>query len=155
MKNKKADFKIQETAFMLIALILFFVLIFIFYSNFQLSKMYSERNQLLQERAITMLSKLQNMPELSTGNGLDYDKIVAFRNLTKYDSLFSGILKIQVLKLYPEKETITIIDNIKGKDYISYSAYVPICQTEFQYEEAFEKCEIAKLIVFVEQVSKK
>lgn len=154
MKSKKADFKIQQTAFMLLALVLFFVLIFIFYSNFQMSKLYSERNKLFQERAITTLSKLQNMPELSSDNGLDYDKIVAFRNLTKYDSLFTGILKIQVMKLYPDKEVITIIDNTKGKEYISYSAYTPLCHTEFQYEQAFRKCEIAKLIVYVEQVSR-
>ena len=151
IKGKKADLKIQETAFMLLALVLFFALVFVFYANIQLSKLYSERDRLMQEQAVGMLSKLSNMPELSSAEGLDYDKIIALKSVSKYDGLFKGILKIQVIKIYPNKEIITIIDNSKGKNYTMYSAYEPLCYTAYESEEAFQKCDIAKLVVYVEQ----
>ncbi|MBI5148248.1 hypothetical protein HZA33_01060 [Candidatus Pacearchaeota archaeon] len=153
MKNKKADLKIQETAFMLLALAMFFALVFVFYTNIKLSGLYAERNRLYQERGVSMLSKLANMPELSSAEGLDYDSIIALRNVTGYDKLFKGLLGIQVVRVYPKKEVITIFDNTKGKNWISYSSYIPLCQLVFEEEQATTRCDIAKLIVYVEQVS--
>ena len=42
---KRAQLQIQETAFMLLALAFLFTLVFIFYSNFQIRQLYSEKNR--------------------------------------------------------------------------------------------------------------
>ncbi|MFH0831834.1 MAG: hypothetical protein V1886_03140 [archaeon] len=153
--NRKAQLKIQETAFMLLALAFLFALLFIFYSNFQVNQIYSAKNKLLSEQAISLLDKFMSLPEFSCLQGacIDEDKLYALRNMSAYEDLWKGIAKIQVVRIYPKQEMITIYQ--KGKAEMSYSSFVPLCKT-MQYEGyVWQQCSLAKLLISIEKAGLK
>ncbi|MFH1249279.1 MAG: hypothetical protein V1660_03945 [archaeon] len=151
----KAQLKIQETAFMLLGLAMLFALILIIYANMQVKQLYSEKNQLKAERAINLLGKLAAMPELSCiiGNCIDMDKALAIRNVSGYENLWKGLSSIKIVTIYPNQSSITIYD--KGKKDITYSSYVPLCRTAYKDGYVWQDCDVAKLLVSVEEVKPK
>ena len=84
MVNKKAQMKIQQMAFMLIAITLFFVLVGLFIVSAAFSGLKDKAKQLEEQEAITLVSKLANSPEFSCGtayggqkvNCIDLDKLI-------------------------------------------------------------------------------
>lgn len=151
----RAQLKIQETAFMLLALAFLFALLFIFYSNYQIRQIYSAKNKLLEEQAITLLEKFVVMPEFSCLHGtcIDEDKILVLRNMSAYNDLWHGTVRIQVVKIYPKRETFTIYEaGKKTGDYISYSSFIPLCKTLQQEGYIWQRCSLAKLLVSIEKV---
>lgn len=151
-KEKKAQLKIDETAFMLLALVLLFVFVFIFYSNMQVKQLYSEKNRLQAEKAITLLQKISAMPEFSClkGDCIDKDKVIAMKNVTGYDALWNGLSSIRIMTLYPNQSLITIYE--KGRKDITYSAYFPLCTTKYHEGYVWQDCDMAKLLVSIEEV---
>lgn len=158
VQKKRAQIKIQETAFMLLALIMLFALIFIFYSRFEIAKLYAEANQKNAENAIKMLNMLSVMPEFAAvDGGIDYDKILSLRNVSGYEQLWKGIRKISVVRIYPQNEskTILIYDSKKDVDFTSYSTYTALCVTRYKNWNEWQDCDLARLIVDVEGVKPK
>lgn len=149
--SRKGQLKIQETAFMLLALAFLFALLFIFYSNYQVKEIYSEKNKLLEEQAISLLEKFMAMPEFSClqGECIDEDKLFVLRNMTSYNDLWRGISKIQVVKIYPQKESIIIYQ--KGKAEITYSSFIPLCKTKQSEGYVWQECSLAKLLISIEE----
>jgi hypothetical protein len=148
----RAQLKIQETAFMLLGLALLFGIILIIYANMQVKTLYAEKNQLKAEKAINLLQKLTAMPELSciNGNCLDLDKVLSIRNVSGYENLWRGLSSIKVVTIYPNQSIITVYD--KGKKDITYSSYVPLCKTTYMDGYVWQDCDIAKLLVSIEEV---
>ncbi|MCW8966114.1 MAG: hypothetical protein OQK82_05450 [Candidatus Pacearchaeota archaeon] len=160
--NKKAQMKIQQMAFMLMAIILFFVLagmigLIIYVSNLQDSAL-----ALQEENAMLLVSKLANSPEFSCEkafgssqtNCVDADKVMMLReNIENYDN-FWGVSNIQIRKAggnsvcslgtYPNCE---IINLFSGNVSSEYSNFVALCWKESTEYGIENKCEIAKLMV--------
>jgi hypothetical protein len=153
--NARAQLKIQETAFMLLALAFLFTLLFIFYSNWQVRQIYSEKNKLLEEQAISLLEKFMAMPEFSClqGSCLDEDKLVLLRNMTAYNDLWKGISRIQVIEIYPSRQVMTVYQ--KGKPEVTYSSFVPLCKTRQVEGYIWQECSLAKLLVSIEKAELK
>ena len=154
MKNKKAQLKIQETAFMLLALVFFMALIFIFYTNFTTKNLYAGKVELQKDKAVSLLSNLAEMPEFSCPSGkcLDEDKIIAMGNITAYSNLWKGLSSIKVVRIYPVNETKTYVIYRKGREDITYSAYIPLCSTGYLEGYIIQDCDLAKLLVSIEEV---
>src|SRR3990172_12365289 len=100
--SKHGQFKIQQMAFMLIAVIVFFALVGIFVLAFRLSSIKETANLLEQQNAMLLVSKLANSPEFSCGNAygetstncVDFDKAIILRqNIAKYRN-FWGVSNI-------------------------------------------------------------
>src|SRR3989344_304737 len=123
-QRNKAQIKIQETAFMLIALVFLFALVFIFYGRYESAKLFSEKEQLQKARAISLLSKLVAMPEFSCIHGtcIDADKLGVIKNISAYDKLWQGLSSVKVIRLYPANETKTYVIYRKGREDLTYSA---------------------------------
>ena len=87
MKNK-AQLKIQQMAFMLIAFTLFFALVGMFFLTIQFQKIKESAGILEETNALLLVTKLANSPEFSCGksfgtgkvNCVDSDKVMALRN---------------------------------------------------------------------------
>ncbi len=152
----KGQIKVQETAFMLLALVMLFALLFMFYMNFQMKQLYSEANKLKEEQAISMLQKLSAMPEFASTaeqGGIDYDKLLALRNVSGYDALWSGIRAIEVVSIFPQNES-RAITVYKSKAYgstLSYSTYIPLCVTRYTNGYIWHDCKLARLVVSIEE----
>jgi hypothetical protein len=151
LKRRKAQVKIQETAFMLLALAFFFILVLIFYSNYQLKQLYAQRGKLQSEEAISLLEKFVALPEFSClhGSCIDLDKLLGLRNVTGYDDLWKGTSKIEVVQIYPSRNVYTIYQ--KGKQDITYSTFVPLCKTRYLDGYVWQECSLAKLLVSIEK----
>jgi hypothetical protein len=156
--GKRAQIKIQETAFMLLALAILFVLLFIIFSNLESKKLYKEKNELRAKNAISMLQLFATLPEFAAleGNGIDLDKVMAMKNVTGYDPLWREISKIQVLRIYPNNSLIPVYDKTKaGASYTTYAAYIPLCYTKFYEGSDWQQCDLGKILVSVEELKQK
>jgi hypothetical protein len=146
MRKKKAQLKVQETAFMLVALIFLFTLIFIFYAKFQIASLNKQRQQYAKQEAIAILQKFIGMPEFYIESGIDEDKIIALKNISEYEKMWKNIKYIGVREIYPGNKTI-IIYNKDEKEVVYYSAFVPLCSTEQKDGYVWKNCKIASLDV--------
>lgn len=153
LKSKKGQMKLQQTAFMLLAITLFFVLIGLFVLVFRFSGLKDAATNLEEENARLLVSKLANSPEFSCGESfgtqriscVDGDKIIALKRNIEHYSGFWGVSSVEVIKVYPELEEIEIYSS--GNVGYTVSNFVSICKKDSIDGEIYDKCELAKLIV--------
>ena len=171
VKHKKAQMKIQQTAFMLIAVTLFFALVGMFILIIVLSNVRGSAALIEEQNALTLVSKLANSAEFSCGdafgssrtNCVDADKVMALKNSAdKYSSDFWSVEGIEIVKIYPAGQSIecnsanypncNMISIVSGSGTgIGVSNFVSLCRKEqLQVGESSiiqDKCELARLIV--------
>ena len=172
IKNKKAQMKIQQTAFMLLAITIFFVLVGLFVLVFKVGGMKDTVDILERDNAMLLVSKLANSPELACGsafgtsksNCIDADKVMALKQNSAIYEGFWGVSNIEILKIYPVSEenvecnSITYpncnIIQIKSGEVTGYSVsnFVSLCRKESFEGSPYNKCELAKLMVSYESV---
>ncbi len=147
-KPKKAQMKIQEMAFVLVAVIFLFGLILLFFARFQMGQVQEISDQLKIVRNQNMIYYLASMPELicskniisqsETSSCLDYDKLKIFSEEgdkvnRKYETIFTSasIQKIEIKIIYPKEETITIYTREDNNNTITFGTYIPICEDSY------------------------
>lgn len=172
IKIKKAQMKIQQTAFVLIAVTLFFVLVGMFFLNIKLDQMEESASALKEKEAITLVSRLSNSPEFSCGSSfegevkgtcIDFDKVMALKkNMDEYREMWD-VDGIEIRKIYPVEEEgeiipctnetypecnkLTLIESGRtGKE-----SYVSLCRKADLGYYTKNKCEIGKVIVKYEK----
>ncbi len=167
MKTKKAQLKIQQMAFMLMAITLFFVLAGMFVLVFRFSGLKESATLLEEKNAMLLVTKLANSPEFSCGeafgsnriNCIDADKVMMLKeNAAKYVG-FWGVAEIQIRKIYPnEGDIICTTANYENCGVIEVfskeinslppvSNFVSLCKKDSYNEEIYDKCELARLMV--------
>ena len=161
--GKKGQMKIQQTAFMLIALTLFFALVGIFILGFSLSGLKEKANLIEQEKAMILVSKLANSPEFSCAktfknkvNCIDLDKVMALKErIEKYEG-FWEIGNIEIIKIYPKQEGVCTKENypncgkiiLKKEDEGIYTSnFVVLCRKDFFMGVPYDKCELGKVMI--------
>ena len=130
--SKKAQMKIQETAFMLVALVILFGLVLLIYATLSLSRLRSGAQQFADEEAQELARKMASVPELSFSSGgdcsacVDLDKALMLKEVGTYNNFWNldylmierlsprGELRECVRANYPDCNTITLIDKNKG-----------------------------------------
>ena len=163
IRKKHGQFKIQQMAFMLIAVVVFFALVGIFVLAFGLSSIKETANMLEQQNAMLLVSKLANSPEFSCGesyggtrvNCVDFEKVIALREDIALYKNFWGVSNIEIRKgngevscssgNYPNCDVLKLIEN--SSEGYDYSNFVSLCWKEGNAGNAYDKCEVAKLIV--------
>jgi len=166
IQKKRGQLKIQQMAFMLIAVVLFFVLVGIFVLVIRFSGLKKTAELLQEENAMLLVTKLANSPEFSCGesfgsgkiNCIDADKVMGLKeNIGKYVN-FWGVSNIEIRKIYPitaDKEcglsnypNCNVIKLVSGDTLgIGLSNFVSLCRKESIGGEFYDKCELAKLII--------
>lgn len=169
--NKQGQLKIQQMAFMLMAVTLFFVLVGLFVLVVKFSGLRESATELSEKNALLLVTKLANSPEFSCGealgsnkiNCIDADKIMVLKeNLVKYSG-FWGVANIEIRKIYPK--TVNEICNFgnypdctfirlypREVEGYSVSNFVSLCRKELFAGEIYDKCDLAELIVSYEEV---
>ena len=166
--NKKAQLKIQEMLFMILAVFFFFVLAGLFAFSILYSNLYSEANQIAEERTFSSITNLAESPEFTCGesNCVDADKV---RGLIKYESQrhnyddfrpFSSLAVVKssgfdktedemlecTITNYPNCDLFVVYDKEVDNER-AISSFVALCRKELENEYTYDKCEIAKLMV--------
>ena len=157
--------KIQQTAFMLMAITLFFVLVGLFFFSFQFAGLKKSAENLEEQNALLLLTKLANTPEFSCGQAygtqkvscVDADKLFGLiKNIDKYRR-FWGVDNIEIRKLdgnseilcstqnYPDCNMFRLLsEEIKGFDN---KIFVSLCRKDTIDGFSYNKCELAELSV--------
>jgi len=165
--NKNGQLKIQQMAFMLMAVTLFFVLAGMFVLVYRFSEVKQSASVLEEQNSKLLVTKLANSPEFSCGNAfgssriscIDADKAMMLRrNIDKYTN-FWGVASIEIRKVYQAggNSTCTLL-NYQNCSIIKVlsknvnllpasSNFVSLCKKEVYNEEVYDKCELAVFIV--------
>lgn len=163
--KRKAQLKIQQMTFMLIAVTLFFSLVGIFVVVIRFSGLKETSKSLEEKNAMLLVSKLASSPEFSCENAfsaksncIDFDKLMALKEDEKYED-FWGVAEIEIRKIYPDKGNVICTTSnydecglIKvlsknAKKLPASANFVSLCRKEISEGMIYDKCEIAKLFI--------
>lgn len=169
-KLRKGQMKIQQMAFMLIAVMVFFALIGLLVATIGFSGLKEKATALQEKNAMLLASKLANSPEFSCGqaeNCIDFDKVFVLKNnINKYktgNKNFWGVSGIEIMKIYPENSAAECnsknypdcnkITLISGQGTAAEN-FVSLCRKEFDSETytTYDKCELGQMIVKYEKI---
>ena len=164
--RKEGQMKIQQMAFMLIAVTLLFVFVGLFFLKIVISDIGRSSNVLEEKNALLLVSKIADSPEFSCGNSfgsarlncVDFDKIIVLKDFSEDYREFWGVKGIRIEKIYPrEGDACTKgnypncgeIDIVGQGEGIGVSNFVSLCR-KASGEGIKEACEVAKIIVYYE-----
>lgn len=167
--SKKAQVKIQQMIFMLMAVFILFVLIGLIVLSSRLSNIRESATELQKRNALTLVSRLANSPEFSCGSSygnqkgdcVDLDKVMGLKkNIENYGE-FWGVSNIEIRVMpneniscnednYPECDTLKLLsEEIKGN---SFANFVSVCHKELNEDNVISKCDIGQIIVSYEVI---
>jgi hypothetical protein len=156
--SKSAQLKIQQTAFMLVFLTIFFAMVGILFVSFYMNSIRQNVNVLNENKAIILSQFLYQSSEFSCSNSdlycIDSDRLLFF-NLTKYNDLFPvTYIKVQKVNLEPEKKcTLGNYPNCNTFEFkfqeanTSYASFVVLCRQESNEQGPYRECSLARFFV--------
>jgi hypothetical protein len=167
MVNKKSQLKIQEMAFFIVAIVLFFILVGIFVLSIIFSNLSESATETAEKRTLSSITNLADSPEFNCGkpNCIDGDKLIALMQNNKYEN-FWPFSSLRVLRdrafnktgdeiiecnlgNYPNCDMFVVYDkNVKNERTIS--SYIALCRKEIENNFVYDKCEIVQFIAGTE-----
>ena len=159
MVKRRAQMKIQQMAFMLMAVVLFFILVGLFWLSVQYVNLHKEATRIEQEKAITVASVLGDSAEFVYKEySIDTDKLIVLKEKQAYKD-FWPFAYIEVRKAgkqaeenpvectkenYPNCNLYTVYDKNKASTREAKS-FVALCRRENLDNAIYEKCELGTL----------
>jgi len=166
--NKKAQIKIQEMSFVLIAVALFFILIGLFIVSIVQSNLYKKASDFAQEKAIASVKNFAYSPEFNYNeqNCIDADKLIGFVKKESQDhnyEKFWDFTSIKIIKEsgfnksegemigcdmgnYPNCDIFILYDKTPLNE-VSVSSYIALCKKEKENSYIYDKCTLAKFVI--------
>lgn len=163
MVKNKGQFKIQQMAFMLLGVVLFFGLVAMFFFSIQARNLSSMATELERNKAILMTSFISGATEFSCAGEqycIDTDKLLVFSNNSMYKE-FWPVAYIKVRKIspistdrecnkanYPDCNIYNIYENKKIESSGSpIGSFVSLCRYEKVGKYPTRICDLGKMIV--------
>ena len=159
--DRSGQLKIQQMAFMLLAVTLFFVIVFLFFLLFSTSNLKKEKVDFEREKAEILVSKIASSPEFNFADvprGVDFDKVMALKNNEKYKD-YLGVDGIILRKIYPIGNNVeckignypecNLIKLFTEKNNAVASSYVALCTKKESGGSSYDYCELGILMIDV------
>ena len=158
--NKKAQLKIQEMAFMMLAVVLLFILAGLFFVSIKYKEMYKTSTSLEKEKTISTIAKLAETPEFTCGTPLciDTDKLFVMQNRNSY-SEFWPVKSLEVIRVFPKDNVEILCDSSTYPDCNVFkihdenmgniettSIFVALCRKQVEQGYVYNKCELGKIV---------
>ena len=154
---KKAQFKIQEMSFLLLAIVLFFIISGLFILAVYYRNLKNKASNLNEKEAVLIAQILANYPEFSCGSlCIDADKLIVMQNKRAYEN-FWPVETIEVRKVYPPGNKKCNLENYpdcnifkiydSGKQVRKVASFVSLCRKDRINEITYDKCELAKILI--------
>ena len=167
--GKIGQMKIQQMAFMIMAVFLFFLLVGLFFIGIQFKDVKGSAAQLQKDQAISSLRVIADMPELNYDSSetmtVDEDKLMVMSGgnfSAAYDD-FWPVASVGVYKVYPKFDAVKKcpglgcnfydIYDIGQKNVKTHSTFVSICKRVREEGSAYDRCEVGKLVVGVKEIN--
>jgi len=152
--------KIKEMIFMILALVVFFVIVLLFWLSVTLGDIKGDVAQSSRDRNIMLVARLADSPELSCGlsNCIDTDKLIVFMGRPHYLGFWdvNGLIVEKLdsanntvectLGNYPRCNTFTIKKPLNNT--IPDSSIVSLCRKEIKNDISYEKCDMGRIKVW-------
>ena len=164
--ERKGQMKIQEMAFVLVAIMIFFAIVALVYLRVRVSSLKEDVSLQRSDEAIETIRKITNTPEFISSkdcdNCADADKIILLKEKKDYQSFWNlDFLQIKIIypkkpdkectrANYPDCSTITLVNKTKNFG-TAKSAFIALCRQEFS-ESGYRKCELGKIYAAGEEV---
>lgn len=164
--SSRGQIKVQQMAFVLMAIFVFFALVVVFYLTMSLSSLEGKAEDLRDQEALEVARAITNTPEFgwdveSCDSCVDFDKVLLLKEKFSdghYKDFWDfNLLKIQkvypagegecTLENYPDCAEVTLIDE---GSYAGKSTFVALCRYDGGIGDF--KCELGKVIVGFEGV---
>ncbi len=169
LADRKAQLKIQEMAFMLLAVFLFFTLVGLFALTIFYSGLRDEATKIAEDRTLSAVTSIADTPELSCitakSNCVDGDKLIALVNKTAYENFWPfSSLKVITYRGFNKKEDelilcsfanypdcdLFVVYDKKIRNERARGSFVAFCRKEYENGYVYDKCELAKIIAGTE-----
>jgi len=168
ISSKKAQFKIQQMAFMLVFVFIFFSLVGLFFLQINLGSLRSSAIEFERKQVLSALLSWSELPELSCADGrsncIDEDKIYIL-GLEKYTRVYSSFWPVSSIKVYLVNTNATslvrcpqvdcnyyLVYDSGQESLVEYAGYVSVCRTERRENLIMRSCEMGKLAVGVKEI---
>ena len=164
MVIRKGQMKIQQMAFMLIAVTLFLILAGMFILMLRFSSLKGSAEMLQEKEALLLASKITASPEFSCesafgeplANCVDLDKVMALKSRIQNYRDFWGVSGLDIRKTYPsDSSEECTLDNypncgritlVSASGGTSISNFASLCRKE-KGDFSYDKCELGRIIV--------
>lgn len=161
---KKAQYKIMQMAFMVVAVFIFFLMVGIFFFNFQTQKLKETAQVSNEQKTLVLISSIANSPEFhcssSSSMCVDFDK-AKILSLDKYGSLYTDFWPVSSIEIRIIDSSYDKIVSCKNKnldncnyyqiyneenktEIMKYSSYITLCEKK---QVNIDNCKLAQLIV--------
>jgi len=152
----KGQVKIQQMAFVLVAIMIFFGIVALFYLSVKSAGLKGDVENLREEEVKEIVRKISGSPEFTwsatdCASCVDFDKLMVLKSQASYDGFWDApFLQIERIypieegectkQNYPNCETITLVNE---GNYIAHSAFVALCRYDSDFD--YNKCELGKI----------
>jgi hypothetical protein len=169
LNYKRAQFEIQQMAFMLVAVFVFFTLVGLFFLQLSLGDMRYSAQELERKQVISALLSWSELPELSCSDSssgcIDEDKLYVLSS-EDYNRLYGSFWPVASIKVYKINSNFSSGEiacpglNCNYHDIYSSSqadgetiaSYVSLCKKVKKDSAVFESCELATLSILMKKV---
>jgi len=161
VKYSKGQFKIQQMVFVLIAIMILFGIVSVFFVSIRFGSLKSDVDDLRKEAVFTQVRKMAGTPEFiwissqDCASCVDLDKLLLLKERNSYKGFWQDISLLKVSRVYPlydtdectmgnypECNSITLVNE---GDFEAYESFVSLCQ--FDNSIGQSKCELGKIIM--------
>lgn len=160
--SSRAQMKIQQMAFVLVATMIFFSLVALFYFSIRITSLQKEAVNLREDEAKELVRKFSAAPEIAwtatdCASCIDLDKALLLKDKKTYQG-FWNVPFIKITRIYPSSNTskectklnypdcdsITLVK--ENKNFISHDAFVSLCRYDSS-QGGYNKCELGKIAI--------
>lgn len=154
------QFKIQQTAFMLIGVFFFFFMVFIIFANVQLNGIRKSSVDLEKDKSVMLSEFLAGTTEFSCPDKqycIDTDKIMVLKNKTSFFDLWP-VEYVKIRKVYPNDRDVECttanypdcntytLKSKKSSGNSSIGSFIALCRYE-KKETLKQVCEIGRISI--------
>ena len=166
VRYSKGQFKIQQMVFVLVATMIFFGIVAIFYVSIRFGSIKGDVQDERQEAVLAQVRKMAGTPEFvwssweDCASCVDMDKVFLLKNRTSYQGFWKDVSLLKVSRVeprygteectsvsYPRCNKITLIEK---PGYQSYESFVSLCRYDGSIGQP--RCELGKIVMGFEGV---
>ena len=165
MENK-GQIKIQQMAFVLVAVFIFFSMAAVFYLSISSSNLRENVESLREQEVLEQVRAISSTAEFNwevSGDCaacLDFDKALMLKERESYQDFWKDIQLLEIRKIYPKEETeiecsltnypncnkLTLVE--KQGDFRAHGAFVSLCR--YDQEKSSNICELGQVLISTE-----
>ncbi|MEK6924774.1 MAG: hypothetical protein AABW71_00875 [Nanoarchaeota archaeon] len=165
-KMNKGQFKIQQMVFIIVAIIILFGIVSVFFVSIRFSSLRGDVEDLRKDAVLSQVRKIAGTPEFNwiasddCSSCIDLDKVFLLKERNTYNGFWTDTSLLRVSRVYPlhENEECTTesyprcnqITLVNSGNFEAYESFVSLCR--FDQDIKQNKCEIGKILMGFDSV---